>query len=433
MNPFTEVQTKLKTQSFKNLPQNLNRFLITANRKYLWLEPQCPNCESCNVIHNGYYFCEHNYFVSLGLKIKNGHYLCKSCGKTFSTPFPLLKELENDLRKFLKETCFLLYMDGMSFEEISEYISKHYNLAISDETVRKYYRKIAKSFRSQNVSKTSGFYLVDCQHLKVQGQHIARLAVVDLHTKLNIIDVDIEDETNEIIIERLRLLLLPYKIKGFIIDGKGGLLKALKKEFKVPIQRCIFHVQKLIVGDYVKKCGKNFTLLQLRNMYMLLNIFMNHDVEVNFLNNLIKDKHFMKYEKRLLEKWYEFRKDLKRFRRKQKQYLLHRTEEEMKEQLKLAKLFITEKHEIKRIKRIENEWKECTEFLRTTELAPTNNAIEHYFSKTLTKTDKKVFRTRTALKEKILACRAMFNQWFKPTITLQEIFLKTAKLFLLFS
>jgi len=428
-----EVQTKLKTQSFKNLPKSLNRFLITADRKYLWLEPQCLFCESYNVVHNGYYFCEHNYFVSLGLKIKNGHYLCKSCNRTFSIPFPMLKELENDLRKFLKETCFLLYMNGMSFEKISEYISKHYNLAISDETVRKYYRKIATSFRSQNISKTSGFYLIDCQHLKVRGEHIVRLAVIDLHTKLNIIDVDIDDETNEIIIERLRLLLLPYRIKGFIVDGKGGLLKALKKEFKVPIQRCIFHVQKLIVGDYIKKCGKNLTLLQLRNMYMLLNIFMNHDAEVNFLNNLIKDKHFMRDEKRLLEKWYEFRKDLKRFRRKQKQYLLHRTEEEMEEQLKLAKLFLIEKHEIKRINIIEKEWEECTEFLRTKELVPTNNAIEHYFSKTLTKTEKKVFRTRIALKEKILACKVMFNQWFKPTITLQEIFIKYVKIFLLFS
>ncbi len=428
-----EVQETLKTQSFKNLPKSLNQFLITANRKYLWLEPQCPYCGSYNVVHNGYYLCEHSYFVSLNLKIKQGHYLCKSCGKTFSTPFPLLKELENDLRKFLKETCFILYMNGMSFEDISGYISKHYNLAISDETVREYYRKIAKSFRSQNVSKTSGFYNIDCQHLKVRGEHIVRLAVIDLLTKLNIIDVDIPDETNEIIVERLRLLLLPYKIKGFIVDGKGGFLKELKKEFKVPIQRCIFHVQQLIVRDYIQKFGKNLTLLQLRNMYMLLNIFMNHEAEVNFLNNLIKDKHFMKDEKRLLEKWQDFRKDLKRFRRKQKLYLLQRTEEEMKENLKLAKLFLTEKHEIKRIKRIENEWEECTEFLRTKELAPTNNAIEHYFSKTLTKTEKKVFRTITALKEKISACRAIFNKWFKPTITLQEIFLKYAKIFLLFS
>ena len=71
--------------------------------------------------------------------------------------------------------------------------------------------------------------------------------------------------------------------------------------------------------------------------------------------------------------------------------------------------------------------------MRTKELVPTNNAIEHYFSKTLTKTEKKVFRTRIALKEKILACKVMFNQWFKPTITLQEIFIKYVKIFLLFS
>lgn len=427
-----EVQETLQTQSFKNLPESLNRFLITAEKKYLWLEPQCSYCESHNIVHNGYYLCENSYFVSLGLKIKQGHYLCKSCRKTFSTPFPLLKELENDLRRFLKESCFILFMNGMSFEGIAKYISEHYNLKISDETVRKYYKKVAKSFRSQKVSTTSGYYLIDCQHLKVRGEHIARLAVIDLHTKLNVIDIDIPDETNEIIVERLRLLLLPYKVKGMIVDGKGGLLKALKKEFNIPVQRCIMHVQKLIIGDYTKKYGKNFTLLQTRNMYMLLNIFMDHDVEVEFLNNLIKEKNFEKDEKRLLEKWYEFRKDLRRFRRKQEQYLLHRTEEEMIEKLKLAKMFITEKQERRRLKKIESEWKECTEFIRTKELAPTNNAVEHYFSKTLTKTEKKVFRTIEALRDKISACRAMFNKWFKPSITLQEILQKYTKIFNLF-
>ena len=432
MSQSIEVQETLQTQSFKNLPKSL-RFLITANRKYLWLDPQCPHCQSSHVVHNGYYLCEHSYFVSLNLQIRQGHYLCKSCKKTFSTPFPLLKELECDLRKFLKETCFILSMNGMSFENISQYISKHYNLSISDETVREYYRKIVKSLRSQNVSKTSGFFLINCQHLKVQGEHIVRLAIIDLHKNLNVIDLVIEDETNEKIIEKIRLLLLPYKIKGFIVDGKGGLLKELKKEFKVPVQRCIFHVQQLIVRDYIQKFGKNLSLLHLRNMYLMLNIFINHDVEVNFLNNLIKEKHFRQDEKRLLEKWYEFRKNLKKFRRKQEVFLLQRTEEEMKENLKLAKLFLTEKHEMKRIKKIEMEWQECTEFLRTKELVPTNNAIEHYFSKTLTKTKKKLFRTVIALKDKIAACRAIFNKWFKPTITLQDIFIKYARIFLLFS
>lgn len=73
-----EVQETLQTQSFKNLPKSLNRFLITADKKYLWLKPQCSYCESHNIVHNGYYLCENTYLVSLGLKIKQGHYLCKS-------------------------------------------------------------------------------------------------------------------------------------------------------------------------------------------------------------------------------------------------------------------------------------------------------------------------------------------------------------------
>ena len=85
------------------------------------------------------------------------------------------------------------------------------------------------------------------------------------------------------------------------------------------------------------------------------------------------------------------------------------------------------------MEKIEKEWKELTEFLRVPELAPTNNAVEHYYSKTLTKTDKKRFRAITALRDRIAASRAVFNQWFKPTVTLKEILQKYALLFYLFS
>ena len=117
-----------------------------------------------------------------------------------------------------------------------------------------------------------------------------KFSVIDIVNKKCLVDIIIEAEANEEIIDRLRLHLLPYEVRGMVVDGKGGLLRALKKEFSVPIQRCIMHVQKLIVQDYIKKYGKNLSLLQLRNMYMQLNILMNHDAEVQMLNRLLKEK-----------------------------------------------------------------------------------------------------------------------------------------------
>ena len=428
----TQIHTKLQTQSFKNLPQYFQQFLITAKGKYIQLNPICLNCGSHSVVHNGYYECESRLIKDLGLKIKHGHYLCKCCNKTFSIKFPGLQLFLNDLHKFLSETCFRLYIDGLTFGAISEYIQEHFCISISEETVRQYYKEVAQKYNDMKVLETSGFFCVDCQHLKINGAKSFRLSVMDAVKKKCITDVIITAETNSEIIDKLRLSLLPFTIKGFIVDGKSGLVDDIEKEFKVPVQRCIFHIQQLIVRDYIKK-NKKMNLLELRNMYMMLSIFTNHDAEIEFLNQKLNEKIIFQDEKRGLEEFYNFRKNLKKFRRKQKKYLIPRTEEEMKEKFRQAKIFLIEKHEKRRLKKIEKEWESITRFLHIEGLPSTNNAVEHYYSKTLTKTEKKKFRDLYAIKEKITACKTIFNKWFKPTTTLQEILQKFAQLFLYFS
>ncbi len=428
----TLIQTKLKTQSFKNLPEKFQQFLITAKGKYMQLNPICPHCRSHYVNHNGYYECESQLIKDLGLNVKQGHYLCKSCGKTFSTKFPGLQPFLNDLHQFLSETCFKLYVDGLTFGAIAEYIKKHFCISISGETVRQYYKEIAQQYKNMNILESSGFFCVDCQHLKVNGNKSYRLSILDAVKKKCITDIIIIAESNSEIIDRLRLHLLPFKVKGFVVDGKMGLDDEIEKEFNVPVQRCIFHVQQIIVRDYVNKY-KKMNLLQLRNMYIMLSIFADHDAEIEFLNKKINEKIIFQDEKKGLEEFYKFRKSLRKFRRKQEKYLIPRTEKEMVLKLKEAKIFLTEKHEKKRLKKIEKEWKKITQFLHTEGLISTNNTVEHYYSKTLTKTEKKKFRDLYAIEEKISACKAVFNKWFKPTISLQEILQKFAQLFLYFS
>jgi len=428
----TQIQTKLQTRSFKNLPENFQQFLITAKGKYMQLNGICPYCKSHSVIHNGYYECELQLIKDLGLNIRHGHYLCKNCNKTFSTKFPGLQLFLNNLRKFLGETCFKLYVDGLTFEAVAKYIKEHFCISISKETARQYYKEIAHQYKNMNILECSGLFSVDCQHLKVNGAKSYRLSIIDAVNKKCITDIVIVAETNSEIIDRLRLHLLPFKVKGFIVDGKMGLDDELEKEFDVPVQRCIFHIQQTIVREYTKKY-KEMNLLQLRNMYMMLSIFSNHDVEINFLNQKLNEKTIFQDNKKGLEDFYKFRKDLRKFRRKQEQYLISRTEEEMVLKLKEAKLFLSEKHEIRRLKKIEKNWKKITQFLYIKGLPPTNNAVEHYYSKTLTKTEKKKFRDLYAIREKITACKVVFNKWFKPTISLKGILQKFAQLFLYFS
>lgn len=445
-----EVQEKLETQSLKNLPEQFERFLITASGKYMWLNPICPFCKSHHVVHNGYYVCEDSLVSSLGLQIRQGHYLCRTCKKTFSTRFPGLDEFLHDFRTFLEETCFQLFMKGLTFGAIAQYFQEQFSISMSDETARQFYGAIARKFSDEKVLQSSGKFSVDCQHLKVNGNKMVRLSVVDVVTKKCLVDVVIEAENNEEIIDRLRLHLLPYEIKGFVVDGKSGLQDALEKEFSVPVQLCIMHFQKLIVMDYEKVYGKTLGLLQLRNQYLLLSILMDHDAELQvlnkqlekldefksqmaFQNKQLRDEVLAKEEKRFIQLFYEFRESLYKHRRKQEQYLIPRNEQEMEAKIQQAKMFLTEKHEKARLVKMKKEWKALTQFLHVEGLPPTNNTVEHYYAKTLTKTKKKLFRAIDALKQKIAACKAVYNQWFTPTITLKSIMHQYALLFRLFS
>ena len=451
MNPLKSVvvQQRLVTMPVKNVPASVAHFLITGQGKYMQLNPQCPHCGSRHVVHDGYYRCEAKLIRKMGLEIRNGHYLCKTCGKTFSTPFTGVQEFLDNLKVFLQETSFQLFLKGMSFGGVAHYVSEQLGLPLDAETARRYYIELAQEYKNHKVLTSSGFFCVDCQHLKMNGQPMARLTVIDAISKANIVEVLIPAETNQEVLDRLRIHLLPYEIRGFVVDGKGGLEDALREEFNVPIQRCLFHIQQLIVKDYIKKYGKNLSLLQIRNMYLELTILEDHDVEVHFLNQQLKtldefsrnmwcpnrelrEKSLAAEERRRLKEFYDFRKILKRYRRKNPPYLIPRTEEEMRQKLEEARLFLVERHEKKRLTMLEENWKSLTQFLHTEGLPPTNNNVEHYYARTLTKTEKKRFRSLSAITTRITACRAMWNGWVTPSVTLIDILSQFAKLFYLF-
>ena len=427
----------------------MRKFLINGFGKYKEIDPICPFCNSHNTVDNGYYSYECRILKRLGLDIRNGHYQCKDCKKTWSTPYKPAKEFVNHVKRLLKETSFKLFTNGLSFGEISSYVEEHYGLPFSEETARQYYMQICKEHKNQKVLSSSGFFNVDCQHLKLNGKKVYRLTITDPIHNNCIVDIRIRAETVEEIVDRIRLYLLPYEKKGFIVDGKIGLDAALEKEFGVPVQLCITHFQSLIVKDYINFYGKNLNLQQLRNMYLQLSILADHDVEVQFLNKKLdeldnfkkriicldkklKEVSIKREEKRLLKEFYDFRRSLKKYRRKQKNYLIPRTEEEIDQKIEIAKKFIVEKQEIKRLKILIEKKENLTHFLRVNGMPSTNNGVEHYYSKSLTKTQKKRFRSHNAVDLRITAAKAINNGWTTVSVTLISILRQVAYLLCLF-
>lgn len=443
------VQQRLFTTFNKNLPAPLARFLITGQGKYMQLNPQCPHCGSRDVVQDGYYRCEDKLIQQLGLEIRHGHYLCKACGKTFSTPFAGVQAFVRDVQAFLQETIFQLFQGGMSFGGIATYAQEQLQLRLDEDTARLQYRELALSYQDRKVLTSSGLFQVDCQYLTVNREQMARLTVIDAVSKANIVEVLIPAETTPEVVDRLRLHLLPYEVRGFVVDGKSGLAQALKEEFGVPVQRCLFHVQMNILEDYLKAHGKKLSLLQTRNLYLELTILMDHDAEMQFLNRQLqrldefgstmwcphrelRERFLVAEERRLLKEFHDFRASLKRHRRKNAPYLIPRTEEEMRRKLEEARLFLFEKHQKKRLDRLEEDWEALTAFLHLDDLPPTNNGVEHYYAETLTKTDKKRFRSLEAIKTRIAACRAKWNGWVSPSVTLVDILRQFAQLAYLF-
>lgn len=441
------VQKTLKTATNKNF-SSVGRFLVNAEGRYVYENPFCPNCNSKNISLCGWYRCEDKLILELGLEVKQSHYTCNDCGCTFSTPFEEIQDFKRKLKKYLKEQSFELFNRGMSFGGIAEQLSKDF-ISISEETVRMYYYSICREYRNKKTLKASGYFYVDCQFLKKKGQNMCRLSVIDAIYKNCIVDIRIPAESVEEVVNELRLRLLPYKKKCFIVDGKIGLEEALKEEFGVDVQVCVYHTNARIIDDYVKTYGVNIGLLQTRNMYSLLTILTNHDAEVNFLNRKLNElENFKKqlgntseefwkksvaaHENKLLQEFRDFRRSLKRYRRKQDKYLIRRNMNEIKDKIKQAEILLTEKKEIKRLKIVKEKLDSFTVFLKDNQVPPTNCGVEHYYSKTLTKTDKKRFKSNDAMDKRLIACKARWNKWTSPTINLIDLFRQFARLARLF-
>ena len=116
---------------------------------------------------------------------------------------------------------------------------------------------------------------------------------------------------------------------------------------------------------------------------------------------------------KLISEFSEFRKSLKKHRRKYKnKYLLRRIKQESLEILKklVREISFFPKQVQKRIKRIRKNLDKLTLFQENPLIPPTNNTIEQYYSATLQKTKKKKFRCKESLHLKLKITREKWNQ-----------------------
>lgn len=414
------------------------RFSISCSGKFHEIGPVCPCCSSISVVDNGNDKCKSKIIKELGLVIKRGKFLCKKCGNTWTTKYEDAELFVQQYKQLISTTVFQLCTYGISLDKITEHISTVFSKEISHEWVRQLYVKAARSVEKKNVIRTSGLFNYDEQHVKVNGNPCFRVVVLDAVTKNVIFDDIVEEKKIDALKDKLRMKMLPYKKEAFIVDLALGYPEMLNELFpNVKVQWCIFHLNQLIARDFeqykkLNENGKRFLPIQeLYHQYLMFNLFFNHEVECSFLRKQLKKlaerKEMLKgcgvhedtsiklswYEMKLISEFNEFRKGLKKNRRKHKhKYLIRKNKTETLGQLeKLEKeIFLFPKKVQNRIKKIRKNLGKLTLFQENPLIPPTNNNIEQYYSATLQKTAKKKSRSQQSMQLKLKILREKWNQ-----------------------
>lgn len=409
------------------------KFSINLSGKFHEIDPICPHCRSISNIHNGNDLYKSKVIKELGITIKRGKFKCKRCGNTWTTHYKDAELFVQQYKQLINTTVFSLCCDGFSLNKIVEHISTVFSKRISHEWVRQIYIKIAKEIEQKKVLQTSGIFHYDEQYTKVNKKEYVRVVVIDSITKKVIFDETTDNSRIETLKDKLNMKMLPYKKEVFIVDLALSYPAMLKDLFpKIKIQWCLFHLNKLVIKDFegsrkLNKYGRKILPLQeIYNQYLLFDLFFNHEVELSFLKkqlkNLKKRKELLKYyeeedlisfhEMKLISEFSEFRKSLKKNRRKHIKYLLRRNKEESLEILAKLEREISffPKQVQKRIKKIKKNFDKFTLFQNNPLVPPTNNTLEQYYSATLQKTNKKKFRCEEGLHLKLKIVREKWNQ-----------------------
>jgi len=451
----------LKSVKLFNVPDR--RFAVRSDGKFHEIDPSCPKCGSMDVVDNGNDKCKSKIIKELGLTIKRGKCKCNRCGKTWTVRYEDVELFIQQYKQLVKMDVFQLVVFGVSLDKVVEHVAKVFNKNISHEWVRQLYINSAKTVEQKKVVQTSGIFHYDEQWLKVNGKKCFRVVVLDAVTGNVIFDETVENSKIETLKDKLRMRMLPYKKEVFIVDLKKSYPDMLKELFpKAKVQWCLFHLNQLIIDDFkaskkLNKYGKKVLPMQeLYNQYLLFSFFLNHEVELSFLKKQLKKleqhKELLKgcgvykaedttligfYEMKLIQKFTEFRKSLKKNRRKHKyKYLLKRSKEESAELLEKVWKEITlfPKKVRARIRKIRKNWEKFTQFQQNPLVPPTNNAVEQYYSATMQKTEKKKWRTETNLDLKLKIVREKWNQTLKKLkFNFLEFLQLFAKIYYLFS
>lgn len=374
---------------------------------------QCPCCKK-KLSKNGYNTCKDKRAKGFGLLFKKGRIICptKGCRFVLNLPKSVLKQWFSRLMDFIESVVLSLREKKMSSADIAQHIKETQGVSFSDEYIRLKIQELTNKIkRPTPQQESSGVVVHDEQFVKIKGIGLKRISTVDANNPNVYYDelhIDRTEETMTPICYELKKTL--NEIRVAVMDGHTASKNAYETVFPaILIQYCLFHFAKNVRDAYKDEVGygKGRSMIPLQNLigfFSILNIFFNHDREIENLRDLQKELNEnierINNSNYSTEKKEEYIEDyMKKYDRKASKYLRKvrnarrrkngiklelRTEEQAKELLEKAKLEnVFPKQVQKQINRLEKEWINFTHCLRDNTIPPTSNKVEQFYSLTL--------------------------------------------------
>lgn len=380
---------------------------------------KCLLCAS-KISKNGYSLSQDRISKNLGLKFKKGKVVCtnKDCDFQLSVPKQVIQFLNRAFFESFESQIVSLGTKGLSPQAIAQHFEETSIVSFSAEYIRLKLKEFTgKIQHPKPVEKPSGVVIHDEQFVKIKGIDLKRISTLDAHNPNVYYDRLHPDRTEETMIEICQELKrsLNGLLRAVVLDGHKPSKNAFEKVFgDVIIQFCLFHFAENLRDAYKEEVGygKGKSCLPLEHLigfFSILNVFFDHERELNELRRLQKElnEHIERvnkseyplakkleysedYKKKYDEKARKYLREIRTIRRRKNGIKLTlRTEEQAKELLKEAKkLNVFPKEVQKQIGRLERDWKNFTHCLRDKDIPATTNKAEQYYALTLNWTDK---------------------------------------------
>lgn len=361
------------------------------------IPPICPNCGK-PMVHNG-----SNSLTKKNIAtIKIRKYRCLHCGTNIQESRDFFDKLLKYLQDNIAPMILKMRWNKLSYRGIEEVLA--HILPIGKDTIYQIVRNTIESIQLPEY-ESNDFQIIgyDEQYVRINGLLKYRILIYDFLTGTPIIDTLIDAKTSESIKKVFLKTSLNFSLPTVVVtDLDNSYPQILDELFGENLihQPCLFHLQKLICKSYSKNCSIFEEMLK----YKLLNIFYDHDQEIEWLSSRVDQEKEMiesgmkkEYNDWLIREKKEFRlfcKTIKKDSSESDKKRIRSFEEIMDLLLNLIERI--EKFPIalqNRLKMMDKIFLKLTNFCDSNLIPTTNNGVENYFFRTLNMDWKKRMKT----------------------------------------